>query len=145
MKTWIRFLTIGWSFVSAAIIIVTYNVMKYEFVTEDYIIELTHNSSELKPGDIYDLRKQTIVSYLYNNYNGMPLYKSEFIERIKNVKSINLNSSHSVDNKSIYLYLPLYSFVVWAFPILVFTLLGILFERGRTITPESDMVKNKNI
>lgn len=134
MKTWIKFLIIGWSFVSAAIIIVTYNVMKYEFVTEDYSIELTHNTSELKPGDIYDLRKATVISYLYDDYYKMPLYKSEFIERIKNAKSINLHSSHSVNNKAIYLYLPLYSFVVWAFPILVFTLMGIVFEKSKTIT-----------
>lgn len=132
MKTWIKLLIIGWSIVSVAIIIVSYQVMKYNYVTEDYSVELPLRTPV--KGDTFTI----LSSIIYHDDNMKFLSKQEFIEHIKDAKSINLHSSHTVKNRGIYLYLPLYSFVIWAFPILIFALLGILFERSKTTTPPND-------
>jgi hypothetical protein len=71
-----------------------------------------------------------IAESLYHNDDEF-LSKEKFIERVKVAKYIELHSNFKVKNKSIYLYLPIYAFMVWAFPILMFALLGNLFKTNR--------------
>ncbi len=126
MKTWTKFLVIGWSVVCVGIVVVSFEIMKKDYVTEDYSIYAPQRVEKKEiDGDIY------LGAVLYTNPNEF-LSKEQFIERVKGAKAIELQSGHKI-NKSIYLYLPIYSFVIWAFPILVFVMLGYLFEKSSTI------------
>jgi hypothetical protein len=111
IKAWIRMLVIGWSIVSVGIILVSYQVMKHGYVTEDYSVELPLQGSF--SGEITGISR-----LLYADRDDQYLSKQQFLESIKDAKAINLHSSYTVKNQAIYLYLPIYSFVIWAFPIL---------------------------
>lgn len=130
MKTWVKYLIIGWSIVCIGIIVVSFQILKKDYIQEDFSIDLLLRTPE-KVGDNIEL----IADFLYFDQNEKSLSKDQFIERIKGSKAIEFQSKHTVKNKSIYLYLPIYSFIIWAFPILLFTLLGVLFEKTRTISP----------
>ena len=121
MKTWLKYLVIGWSIVCIGIVIVSFQIMKKDYVKDSYNIDLPMQSG---PGLL------PIARIIFDNENEM-LSKEQFIEVIKGCKSIELRSEHKVINRAIYLYLPIYSFIVWALPILVFAFLGIIFEKAK--------------
>lgn len=125
MKTRVKYLVIGWSILCIGIIIISFEIMKKDYIQEDFDIFLPLKVP-LKT-EVSNL--EIIAESLYHNDEDF-LSKEKFIERVKVAKSIELRSNFKVKNKSIYLYLPFYTFIVWAFPILMFALLGNLFEKN---------------
>ena len=59
------------------------------------------------------------------------LAKKQLVERIMKAKGIMIASKSKVKDKSIYIFLPLYAFAVWAMPITVFSLVGIFLAKER--------------
>jgi len=58
------------------------------------------------------------------------LTKVELAKRLKDVKETNIKSRHKAKNPlSIYIIFPIYTFFILALPVLVFTLVGIVFSR----------------
>ena len=49
---------------------------------------------------------------------------------MKKAKGITIRPRTNVKDESIYLFLPLYAFAVWMLPVLVFSLVGLLFSRN---------------
>lgn len=141
MKTWIKYLIIGWSIVCVGIIIVSYLIMKREYVREDYGISIVYKASpNPTPGQIYNTW-EILGESLFKDVDRkegelLLLSKEEFVQAIKRakgdlskLKGIEIQSNSQVKDKSIYLALPLYSFTVWAIPILIFSLIGIIFQK----------------
>jgi len=93
--------------------------MKIDFIREDYNIILPLHES----GDGWKLSRS-----IFSNDEEF-LNKDEFIKRIKEAKKIELQAHYKIKNKSIYLFLPIYAFLVWGLPILVFSLVGNLFSK----------------
>ncbi|MBI4764277.1 MAG: hypothetical protein HY787_06710 [Deltaproteobacteria bacterium] len=127
MRTWTKLLVVGWSILCIGIIVVSFQIMKKDYVAETYSIW----APLLVPEKVGD-GVERLAAWLYPNQNERFLSKEQFIERVKGAKGVELKSEHTVKNKAIYLYLPIYSFVVWAFPILVFVAVGRLFEKNPT-------------
>lgn len=123
MRIWMKYFIVGWSIVTVGIILVSFEIMKYDFIKEDYEITEYLKNLGTKP------RGVTLEEELFrdNAFGQWAITKSDFIKRIKNIERIYLKSNHEVQYKTIYLYLPLYGFIVWGVPIFGFFLLGNLF------------------
>lgn len=122
MRIWMKYLIIGWSIVVVGLLIISFQIMKKQFIQEDYEIALP-----LCKPEVVDKNIEFIAGVLYYDDNEKFLSKHEFINRIKGVKSIKLESNHRVKDNVIYIALPLYTFGLWALPIFVFALVGNLF------------------
>jgi hypothetical protein len=124
MKTWAKFLVVGWSIVCIGIVAVSYQVMKKDYVDDSYKIFLPFRTPEDMGGGV-----KRLANWLYANEDEQYLSKEQFIERAKGARALDLQSEHKVKNRAIYLYLPIYSFAIWALPLLVFVILGHLFAK----------------
>ncbi len=129
MKTLIKYLIVGWSIVTISIIIISYQIMKEEFIQEDYFISFPLKNPE-KISDKITLIAEGLFGRDKDGYPTV-LTKKEFVEKIKKAKGVTIESQNKVKNKLIFLFLPLYSFTVWAVPILIFSLIGILFGKNK--------------
>ena len=49
MKIWAKYLTIGWSIVTVAIVIVSFQLMKSHFIEEDYEVMMVYKVPEKMP------------------------------------------------------------------------------------------------
>ena len=127
MRIWMKYLIVGWSIITAGIILAAFQVMKYDFIKEDYEINEYLKNSELNPSGI-SLEEELFKD---NAFGQWAITKSEFINRIKNSERIHLESNHKVQYRTIYLYLPIYGFIIWSVPIFVFSLLGYLFGKSK--------------
>ncbi len=131
MKSWTKFLIIGWSIVSLGIIIISYQIMKKEYIQEDYEVSVI-----LKTPQKISPNFELIAEPLFKDENikegNILLTKMEFVEVIKKAKGIEIQSKSIVKDKSIYLILPIYAFAIWMIPVTVFSLLGLLFTRRET-------------
>lgn len=138
MKAWMKYLIIGWSIVSVGIVIVSFQLMKLNSIEESHSIMLVYKAPE-KPaptGNVSD-GWEVIAEDLFYNKNGNDLLspfdptitKKEFVDKMKKAKGITIESKSKVKDNSIYLWFPIYSFLVWGVPILVFSLVGLLFSR----------------
>ncbi len=128
MGIWTKYLIVGWSLITVGIILVSFQIMKYDLIKEDYELTEFLKTSETTPKDV------SIEGELFkdNAFGEWAITKSEFISRIKNSEGIRLRSNHKIQYQKIYLYLPIYGFVVWSAPICVFALLGFLFGKAKT-------------
>ena len=129
MKAWTKYLVIGWSIICVGITIVSFQIMKNDYIQEDYDIFLPLRVPEKLEGGL-----EFMGPLIYADEKEKFLSKEQFIERAKGAKSIELRGTSKVKNKAIYLYLPIYAFVVWALPILMFVLVGNLFGKTRLST-----------
>ncbi len=127
MRIWMKYLIVGWSIISVGIILVSFQIMKYDFINEDYEITEYLKNSTTNPIAI-SLGEELFRD---NAFGQWAITKTEFINRIKNSKNIHLQSNHKVQNRTIYLYLPIYGFMVWGIPIFIFSLLGDLFGKNK--------------
>jgi hypothetical protein len=131
MKLWAKYLTIGWSIVCVAIVIVSYQLMKSHFVEEDYEISTVLKVPEKIPStDKESHNIEMIGEFLFSGkdvFHTVSITKKEFVEKIKKAKGITIETKTKVKDNSIYLILPLYAFAIWMIPILVFSLVGLLF------------------
>jgi hypothetical protein len=134
MKTWVKYLVIGWSLICVGIIIVSFQIMKNDYIQYDYTF-WPSEPQNLGKGETSGKGAgwEEVIPFLFT-HEGNLLTKDQFIERIKGAKSIQAISFHKVKDRSIYVYLPIYALIVWALPILMFALLGILFGKN---TPPS--------
>ena len=133
MKDWTKFLIIGWSIVSVGIIIVSFQIMKEDFIQEDYTImmllktpERFAPTEEFPEGIVFDAQNLFHGKDIFDEFS---ITKKQFVERIKKAKEVTIESKNKIEDKSIYILLPLYAFGVWAIPIIVFALIGILFTK----------------
>ena len=152
MRTWMKYLIIGWSIVSVGIIIVSFQIMKTDFIQEDYEINMIYKSPEKfvpksaesivdsalkgkkeKQADFPHEWEVVAESLFYEKdvFDTLSITKKEFTDRMKKAKGVTIESKNKVKDKSVYVFLPLYAFTVWAIPILVFSLLGSLFTKKR--------------
>ncbi len=133
MRIWARYLIIGWSIVSVAIVIVTFQLMKSHFIEEDYEVTLVYKTPEkVKSLSNPEKEWEIVAESLFSGkdvYETISITKKEFIERIKKAKSVTIESKSKVKDTSIYLFFPIYAFIVWTIPVLVFSLLGLLFSK----------------
>jgi hypothetical protein len=142
MRTWIKYLIIGWSIVSIVLVIVSFQLAKSDFVKEDYEIMMVLKAPEKAaltppPGYILD-EPEVIAEKLFPKQKAKDflhgldpsITKKEFVDKIKKAKGVTIESKTKVD-KAIYVILPIYAFLVWGIPILVFSLVGVIFGRGK--------------
>lgn len=133
MRIWAKYLIIGWSIVSVGIIIVTFQIMKAAFIDEDYEITIAYKTPEKVQATGNTQKEWEIVgeTLFHDVFDEISITKKQFIERIQKAKGITIESKHKLNDYKIYIYLPLYAFAVWGVPIVVFTLLGILFSKKK--------------
>ena len=133
MRIWARYLIIGWSIVTLAIVIVTFQLMKSHFIEEDYEVTLVYKTPEkVKSATNSDKEWEIVAESLFfgkDVFDTISITKKEFIERIKKAKSVTIESKNKVKDTSVYLFFPIYAFIVWSIPVLVFSLIGLLFSR----------------
>lgn len=133
MKIWAKYLTIGWSIVTVAIVIVSFQLMKSHFIEEDYEVMMVYKVPEkMAATDNVPGHWETISENLFYNkdvFDTISITKKEFIDRMKKAKGVTIESKTKIKDKSVYLFLPLYAFAVWTIPIVVFSLVGLLFSR----------------
>ena len=138
MKIWAKYLIIGWSIVSAAIIIVSFQIMKNDYIEEDYEVMMVYTVPEKEKIEGSTGHLEAIAADLFYkktdplsllDYVAPALTKKEFVEKMKKAKGITIESNSKIKDKIIYVYLPIYAFAVWMIPILVFSLMGLLFSR----------------
>lgn len=133
MKSWTKYLIIGWSIVSVGIIIVSFQLMKNDFIQEDYEIMMIYKTPEkIPPTEKFPNEWEVLAEDLFYGkdvFDTLSITKKQFADRMKKAKGVTIESKNKVKDKSVYVFLPLYAFAVWAIPILVFSLLGILFYR----------------
>ncbi len=131
MRTWMKYLVIGWSIISVGIIIISFQFMKKDFIEEAYEIYTVYKTPEKENSSS---NWETIGENLFYEKDDHDLFnkfisKEEFVERMKKAKGINIYTKNRIKDRSIYVQLPLYAFAVWAIPILVFSLVGSLFTK----------------
>jgi hypothetical protein len=133
MKLWAKYLIIGWSIVTVAIVIVSFQLMKSHFIEEDYEIMMVYKEPEKMPAsDNGPGHWEAVAENLFFNkdvFDTIAITKKEFVDRMKKAKGVTIDSKTTIKDKSVYLFLPLYTFLVWTIPILVFSLVGFLFSR----------------
>ena len=127
MNTWMKYFIFGWSLITVGVILVSFQIMKYDFIKEDYGLTEYLKNSGTNPEGV------SIEEDLFrdNAFGQWAITKSDFINRIKNSEGIRLKSNHRVKDRKIYLYLPVYGFIVWSVPIFVFYLLGCLGRKEK--------------
>ena len=135
MKEWIKFLIIGWSIVSVGIIIVSFQMMKEDYIQEDYTIMMLLKTperfgvSEEDPEGIFHWNAENLFLGERGIFDENSITKKEFVERMKKAKGVEITSKNYIVDKSIYIFLPIYAFGVWAIPIIVFTLIRVVFTQ----------------
>jgi hypothetical protein len=108
--------------------------MKKEFIEEKYLIK----PSALIQKKINNVKEEgysnkEIYEFFVNNYKKILIDKeipkdAESInDLLKGGSSFEVESQHKTDNL-IYLLLPAYAFCIWAVPIIIFSLLGLVFK-----------------
>jgi hypothetical protein len=130
MRLWTKYLVVGWSLVCIGIVIVSFQVMKRQFIEEDFEVMLVYQSPQNTESG-----ENIVGEDLFHGKDWVgkaAITKENFVDRIKKAKGFNIWSKHRVVNKGIFLYLPLYAFAVWAVPIVVLSLIGVLFSREKT-------------
>jgi hypothetical protein len=145
MKGWMKYLIIGWSIVSVGLVIVSFQLAKSDFIKEDYEIMMVLKAPEKAaltppPGYILD-EPEVIAEKLFPGQKAKDfldgldpsITKKEFVDKIKKAKGVTIESKTKV-NKAIYMILPIYAFLVWGIPILVFSLVGVIFGRAKKIS-----------
>ena len=147
MKIWAKYLIIGWSIVTFAIVIVSYQLTKswfteYEIMAVYKVPEkmaTTNNAPgwEVVAKDLFYIEGDPLALMPGSGVE-MPgvgvettsITKDEFLDKMKKAKGITIRPRTNVKDESIYLFLPLYAFAVWMLPVLVFSLVGLLFSRN---------------
>lgn len=132
MKIWAKYLIIGWSIVTVAISILSFQIMKSHFGQEKYDILINYKEPEVVAAadngqDGWEFVGESLF-YGKDIYDKITITLKEFVDRMKKAKGVTIDSKTTIKDKSIYLYLPLYVFAIWAVPILVFCFLGLLFS-----------------
>jgi hypothetical protein len=126
MRTWMKYLVIGWSIVSVGIAALCLPVMKTHFIKEDYRVIMALKTPE-KFGDLERIGEDLFYDSK-NGINDVSISKQEFVERMKKVKGVTIESKTTVDS-IIYKLLPIYTFFLWCIPITVFLLVFDIFDR----------------
>jgi len=107
--------------------------MKSHFIEEDYEVTLVYKTPEkVKSATNSDKEWEIVAESLFfgkDVFDTISITKKEFIERIKKAKSVTIESKNKVKDTSVYLFFPIYAFIVWSIPVLVFSLIGLLFSR----------------
>lgn len=137
MKTWMKYLIIGWSIACVGIFIVSYQMLKSEAIVERHSVTLIPRSPENATpaydweaaGD--DLFGRDIVDKKIDplSFYEPSITKQEFVHRMKNAKGVIIESKTRAIGKIIYVLFPIYAFAIWAIPITVFLVLGMIFGR----------------
>jgi len=127
MRIWIKYLILDWSIVTVGIILISFQIMKNDFIKEDYEITEYLKNPETNPSG-FSLEEELFRDNILGQW---AITKNEFVKRIKNSERIHIKSNHKIQDKTIYLYLPIYGFIVWGVPIFVFSLLGNLFGKSK--------------
>ena len=137
MKTWMKYLVIGWSIVSVGLILVTFQIMKKDFIEERYFIKppaLLQNKINNAKEERYSNKE--IYEYLVDKYKELLIDKKmsknteELNDILKDEGILRIESQHRTESL-IYLLLPAYTFLIWAVPIMVFSLCGLVFDKKR--------------
>lgn len=119
MKAFFKLLVIGWSIACVGIFIISYKEMKLG--TQSTKVEL----NMLKPsgGGWQDVLK---IESLTQPPGVIPQWFKEIA--VQNPESLEYRETNSLEGK-FYFLLPMFCFAVWAFPILVFSTVGLLFGK----------------
>jgi hypothetical protein len=140
MKTWMKYLVIGWSIASVGIIIVSFQLIKSNVIKEHHTITMVYKTPE-KPAaiDKVPIGWEVIAEELFHEKDVFDrlsvldptITKLEFVDKIKKAKGLTIESKRNITDNSIYIFFPIYSFFVWGLPILVFSLIGVIFGREK--------------
>jgi hypothetical protein len=115
-----------------AIVLVSFQLMKSHFIEEDYEVTTVFKVPEKLPATANMSNWEFVGEDLFSGkdaFDAISITKKEFVDRMKKAKGVTIDSKTKIKDKSVYLYLPLYAFVVWMIPIVVFSLVGLLFSR----------------
>lgn len=123
MKAFFKLMVIGWSIACIGIFIISYKEMKLG--VQSIKVELYM----LKPsgGGWEDVLK---VESLTEPPGVIPQWFKEIASQ--NPKSLEYRETHSLEG-NFYLLLPIFCFAVWAVPISVFSILGLLFGKKENL------------
>ncbi len=134
MKTWMKYLVIGWSIVCLGLIIATFQIMKNEYVEVSYSIEPSKATQNWALNRIRtDSNNQDIYNFLIKRYKEIFIDKriietTELNNILKDEAFFKVESHYIIDNMIFVLY-PIYAFLIWGTPVLVFSLIGVIFTR----------------
>jgi len=124
MKAYFKYLILGWSIVSVGLIVLAYQIIKKDIIQENYEIRLP----EKIPDKLASQGFTFLGTFLYHDLKC--LSKKEFTKRLKDAKEIDIYSSYKIkEPKAFYILFPIYAFLIWALPIIVFSLLGLVFKK----------------
>lgn len=120
------------------IFIVSYQMLKSEATVERHMVMLIPNAAEnAAPADGHweiigeDLFGGNLID---RKIDPLSLYepsitKKEFVHRMKKAKGVTIESKTRAIGKIVYVLFPIYAFAIWAIPITVFSVLGLIFGK----------------
>lgn len=119
MKSYARLLVIGWSIVCVGIIVSSFKAI----ATGSQTVTVEMDMFKAPSGGWQDILK---IESLSEPPGVIPIWFKEIANA--NPKSLEYREKRTLD-RSFYIRLPAYAFAVWAVPIVVFSLIGLLFDR----------------
>ncbi len=134
MKTWMKYLIIGWSIVSVVVVLISFQIMREDIIEEEYYIPLPELlQTKIKEAKQDGYNDQEIVDFLLNQLEELITQKKlspteEELNALLKTKEIQVRFQRNVE-PILYIVLPIYAFLIWALPILVFSLIGTIFTR----------------
>jgi hypothetical protein len=131
MTTWMKYLVIGWSIVCVGIALFTYPIMKKQYIDEDYEIYLPLKEPVKVGKNSYRLSESLFQQ-------DERITKKQLVSRLENtnIENITITTIQKRFDDRIYIVLPLLTFLVWFIPVMVFSLVGILFSRRTDNHPD---------
>jgi len=124
MLPFIRALIIGWSLISIAISYYMFDLMKNDFTEEQYYFTYLKSSEKLT-GSNDDSEVRIILEELSRR----GAFK-QFLEQLKEDAEFGGKYVEYVDvEPKFYLLFPIYVFLIWSIPILVFCILSFTFKK----------------
>ncbi len=94
MKVWMKYLIIGWSIVCVAMVIVSFQLMKSQFIKEDYFITATLKEpvkGTLNDGNEWIQTGEVLFGY-GDAFDNIAITKKEFVDRMKKAKGIEIEN-----------------------------------------------------
>ena len=136
MKTYFKYLIIGWSIVSIVLVILSFQVMKKEFIEEKFVLwmpSLKQAEGKYVFGEqLFQITLEELgkkVKARYSEYSD--LEDRDVGRRVfdKYLKDKGLDVELRYEPSIFYIVFPIYTFFIWALPVIVFSLVGIIFSR----------------
>lgn len=148
MKTYFKYLIIGWSIVSVALVVLFFQITKDSVIEEEYVIQQPELISSKVNEFIKKKRSEDPKSVptgremLLNNAPSYG-YLEEYLQKVRKTitkeelnailkdEGLKIKCQRKIDDPAaVYILFPLFAFFIWALPVTVFSLVGLLFSKN---------------